>query len=760
LIVAGMAGVAPSPGAGPSPGAPVVVGPPLGFSPRAWDEQQLIESKFSGFLDPARISRTHAALTAAPHRAGTPGSRRVAEYIAAEAGEAGFKAEIVQYEFYNSHPGPRRIEMTAPVRRSIPLEEDRIPGDRFTDDRKAHRAFCAYSGSGRAEGEVVYVGQGRGEDFRALDERGVALAGRIALMRYFGEGEGTKVLRAQDRGAVAVVLYADPAEDGFVHGEVYPKGNWRPPGSIMRRSVADPPYEGDALSPGWAAKPGARRLDPAAVAGLPRIPVLPISYREARGILGRMEGPEAPRSMQGGLAHAGDARPGTAGERRPGFTGMEPIVYRLGPGPARLRMEVAMDNRTDIIHNVLVRIPGAAEKDAWVIQGNHHDAWIYGAGDPSSGTAAQIETLRAFGRLQKIGWRPRRTIVAAFWDAEEMGLGGSTEWAEDHADELRHKGVAVINMDSSVFNGDRPLYVAASPCLHRLFRQTARAVPAPVGEGSLWDEWLRLQRATLVHGSVDAFGADFDPEARLVEPHIEPVPLGDDQTPFVAHLGIPGSDMYHGADYGMYHSLYEDRHWMETVVDPGFRLHRTMADFHGRLILRLANAPIVPVEPGETAAAWRRAVDDLIGRAKEKGIAARTFKPLVRALDRFSVAADGFAAARDAALARDDWPLFGGPAGLAGTNREVAAVDKALFAPAGLPDLPWYRSLWAGTTRDIPDLEDGRLPGLRRAVEKGSRDDLPDQIALYQESLDLATAHLRHARAAIGEITTSSSTSR
>ncbi len=741
IEVATVAGVPTGSGDG-SAERPAAGKPPIGFSARAWEEQRLIEQKFSGFLDPARISRTHATLTAEPHRAGTPGSRRVADFIVAEARQAGFKAEIVPYFFYGSHPGPRQIALTAPVRRSIPLEEDRIPGDRFTLARRDHRAFCAYSGSGRAEGDVVYVGQGRWEDFRALDDRGIGLAGRIALMRYFGEGEGAKVLRAQARGAVGVVLYADPAEDGFVHGAVYPKGNWRPPGSIMRRTLVDTPYEGDPLSPGWAAKKGARRLNPEEVPGLPRIPVLPISYRDARDILTRLEGPDAPRGMQGGLAQPGP---------------FEPIVYRLGPGPARIRMDVKMTQRTDTSYNVLVRIPGATEKDAWVIQGNHHDAWIYGAGDPSSGTAAQIETLRAFGRLQKIGWRPRRTIVVAFWDAEEIGLFGSTEWAEDHADELRQKGVAVINMDSAVFNGDRPLYVGASPCLHRLFRETARAVRSPTGEGSLWDEWLRLQQTTLQLGSVDAFGSDFNPETRLTEPHIEAVPLGDDQTPFVAHLGIPGSDMYYGADYGMYHSLYENRHWMETVVDPGFKLHRAMADFHGRLILRLAMAPVVPLDPHATAAAWKTALADLIDRAKEKGIAARTFKPVVRALDRFAEAADDFAVARDSALAQADWPLFGGPAELAGASREIAVIDKALYAPDGIPDLPWYRSLWAGTTRDIPGLDDGRLPGLRRMVELGRRDDLLDQIDLYHESLDLATSHLHHARGMIGEIAPSGS---
>src|SRR5207249_4004585 len=330
---------------------------------------------------------------------------------------------------------------------------------------------------------------------------------------------------------------------------------------------------------------------------------------------------------------AGEPRSRRAAPAPEGVTLVD--AYRLGPGPARVRLSVRMKPRTDTIRNVLVRIPGKEEPEAWIILGNHHDAWIYGAGDPSSGTAALLETLRAFGRMKSLGWQPRRTILVAFWDAEEMNLGGSTEWAEENAEVLRRKAAAVINMDSAVFNGDRPLYVGASPSLHRLFREVAGDVVGPGGKGSLAGAWLRLQNETRGLGSVDAFEIGGDPSRPLTEPRIDDEPLGDDQTPFVEYLAIPGSDMYYGADYGMYHSLYENRHWMTTIVDPEFHLHRLMAEVHGRLGLPPALAPVLPLDPAATAAAWDRAFADLQARAGDLRAAPKLLRPVARALKRF-----------------------------------------------------------------------------------------------------------------------------
>lgn len=746
------AGSAAAPGGRALAGEPERDTLPLGFSGPAWDEQRSFERQFASFLDRARISRTHQDLTREPHRAGTDGSRRTALYIRQEAEKAGFKPEVIPYLFYGSHPGARSIAMTAPVKKPLSLAEDRIPGDPFTESPAEHLAFCAYSGSGTAEGEVVYAGQGTVAEFQALEERGVSLKGRIALMRYFGEGEGRKVLRAQEKGAVGAILYADPQEDGFVHGPVYPRGGWRPPGSIMRRTLVDTPYEGDPLSPGWAAVPGVRRLDPQKVEGLPKIPVLPISYRDAALILSHLGGPEAPGRMQGGLRRGAGGAPGEPAAVPPDVTLVD--AYRLGPGPAKVRLSVEMQPRTDTIRNVLVRIPGKEEPDSWVILGNHHDAWIYGAGDPSSGTAALLEILRAFGRMQNLGWQPRRTLIVAFWDAEEMNLGGSTEWAEDNALALRRKGAAVINMDSAVFNGDRPLYVGASPCLHRLFRETAADVPGPSGNGSLFDEWVRLQNSTRGLGSVDAFEIAGDPEEPLTEPQIDDVPLGDDQTPFVEFLALPGSDMYYGADYGMYHSLYENRHWMTTVVDPQFRLHRMMAELHGRLGLRLAMAPILPLDPDGTAAAWSRAFADLKDRAGERRASPKILRPVERALRRFSEAAEAFSRERDEILTVEDWPLRPIPERLAAVSREVAETEKAFFSETGLPGQPWYRGLWVAPPRPVPGLTEARLPGLRWPLELDQEGTLLHQVSLYTQALDEATAHLHRAQGLLAVLET------
>jgi N-acetylated-alpha-linked acidic dipeptidase len=697
--------------------------PPLGFGPIDWKQQAVLESEFAAGIDRARLSTTHRSLTAQPHRAGTEGARRTTLYLAEQIRRAGFEPEVVTYLFYNSHPGPSSIALTAPESRPLSLVEDRIPGDPFTLHPERHPAFCAYSGSGSAEGEVVYAGQGTWEDFAELDRQHISLKGRVALMRYFGAGEGTKVRWAEERGAVAAVLYADPAEDGFVQGPVYPKGDWRPPGAIMRRSVIDTPYDGDPLSPGWAARPGAERLDPAEVVGLPSIPVLPISYRDARRVLSRLQGPQAPERMRGGLE----------------------VAYRLGPGPARLKLSVRMEPRTDTIRDVIVRIPGREEPEAWVILGNHHDAWIYGAGDPSSGTAALLEEVRALGRLRARGWRPRRTLVVAFWDAEEMNLGGSTEWVEEHAGELRRRGVAAINMDSAVFNPDRPLYVGASACLHRLFRETADAVPAPRGGGSLGSLWLRMQNEHRGEGTVDGRTGDFDPATPLLEPYLDPVPLGDDQTPFVAVAALPGSDMYYGADYGMYHSLYEDRHWMMTVVDPEFRHHRAMAELQGRVGLRLAMAPILPLDPAGTAAAWETALADLEARAAALQASSRLLRPVRRSLRRFREAADSLGRVRDQALASIDLVAPAQATRLAAVNLELAAVERSFYEDQGLPDLPYYHSIWAAPPRPVPGLTETRLPGLRWALERKRGGEMAQQVGSYTQALDEATAHLHRA---------------
>jgi N-acetylated-alpha-linked acidic dipeptidase len=564
-----------------------------GFSPETATDQLEFEKLLKDSIAPEQIEKHLKWLTSFPHRAGTPGSKKTADYIFEHLKQYGFEVEMVRYEGYLPDLVSTEIRLTQPVQETIPVFEDKIEGDPFTEFVNDHPGWNGFSPSGEAEGEIVYAHHGSKEDIETLKNYGIDLKGKILLMRYFGTGEGRKVRNAQEAGAAAVVLYADPAEDGFKYGDVYPKGNWRPSGSIMRRSIVNLPYSGDPLSPGTAAKPGAKRLSADSVA-LPRIPVLPISYRSAERILKLLEGPVAPYSWQGALG----------------------LTYKVGPGPAQVYLKTVMNNRDLPMWNVIARINGESLPDQWVILGNHHDAWIFGAGDPSSGTASLLTLAETLGKLAKQGKRPKRTLILTFWDAEEMLLGGSTEWTEDRAQDLLEKAVAYINMDSAVFNVDRPLSVSSHPVLHSLFRAVSHDIQDPRNKRSLFEEWTELQNEFRKIPGVDGWGEFFNPDQTLTEPYLFEAP-SDDAAPFFNFLALPCSDMYYGADYGMYHSIYENFHWMKTVVDPTFGYHKLMTELQGIVGIRLANADLVQLDYSTEAEYWRLAYRDLQKSTKE-----------------------------------------------------------------------------------------------------------------------------------------------
>jgi N-acetylated-alpha-linked acidic dipeptidase len=355
-----------------------------GFSPGSTLAQRSLEQRIRAGLSAARIEAHLRWLTRRAHPAGSEGARLTAEYLHRELKSYGFDTETVRYDAYLPAPVSVSLELLEPVRATLPTTEERIESDPFTHGADRHPGWSGYSPSGEARGQVVYAHFGSEQALGSLEALGVDLEGKVLLMRNFGVDTGRKIANAQRFGAAAVVLYTDPAEDGYRFGDVYPKGNWRPAGSIMRRSLIFLPYSGDPLSPGWASKPGARRL-PLEEVAMPEIPVLPVSYGTAERILTLLDGPVAPADWQGAL----------------------PVTYHLGPGPARLRVRTEMDNRDRPIWNVVGRLEGAEDADQWVLIGNHHDAWIYGAGDPSSGTAALLELARVLGDLTRQGVRPR-----------------------------------------------------------------------------------------------------------------------------------------------------------------------------------------------------------------------------------------------------------------------------------------------------------------------------------------------------------------
>jgi N-acetylated-alpha-linked acidic dipeptidase len=690
----------------------------MGFSQESGARELQMEQRLKDELSPQKAEEHSRWITSRPHRAGTEGARITAEHIQQRLQEYGIPSEIVRYDAYLPAPVSVSVELVAPVAESLPTTEDPIHEDPFTKDALQHPGWNGYSPSGEATGDVVYVNYGSEDDLRLLQSMGVDLRGKIFLARYFGTGEGRKVRNAEHFGAAGVVLYTDPAEDGYRYGDVYPAGDWRPPGSIMRRSIISLPYEGDPLSPGWASISGAKRLKPEEVA-LPKIPVLPISYRSAERILNLIKGPVAPYEWQGQL----------------------PLPYKIGPGPAKLHIRTEMDNRDRPILNVIGKIVGKSEPEEWVILGNHHDAWIFGAGDPSSGTASLLELARGIGNLSQQGYRPRRTLIFAFWDAEEMLLGGSTEWVEQHADELLQKAVACINMDSSVFNTDRPLSVNAHPVLHQLFRDVSRSIRDPKTGLSLYEAWRDLQNRYRTTPSVDGWGDFFDPNRKLVEPWIFASP-NDDAGPFFTYLALPASDMYFGADYGMYHSLYEYFHWMKSIVDPKFEYHIVMAQLQGLVSLRLANAEVVPLDYAEEARYWRQAYQSLVELAHKQPL---QLEIALKAIDRWEEEAKGLTADASRVLASQQRTKRSEKK-LTELNRRIYLLARDFYRKEGRPDNPYERNMLAGSSYDFEEVSGGTLPGIRFALDKGDVKAAQSEASFYLKAIRRRIANLQSLR--------------
>ena len=380
-----------------------------GFTSDAVAAQRALEEKFRAVPDAARLRDYMKSMTAEPHVAGRPGSKKVAEYALAKFKEFGLNASIEEFEAYMPWPTERRLEMVGPTGHAMVIQEPPVPQDPDSTDQDQTPTYNAYSGDGDVTGEVVYVNYGMPADYEELAKAGVSVKGRIVLARYGAGWRGIKPKVAYEHGAIGCLIYSDPRDDGFFQGEVYPDGPYRPEFGVQRGSVMDMPiHTGDPLSPGWGSTPGGKKLPVSEAKTILKIPVMPIAWGDALPVLQAMKGPVAPQAWRGAL----------------------PVTYRLGPGPAKLHLKLAFDWKSRPLYDVVVRIEGSTLPDEWVIFGNHHDAWVNGADDPISGASSLMEVARGMGELVKSGWKPKRTIILALWDGEEWGLLGSTEWAE------------------------------------------------------------------------------------------------------------------------------------------------------------------------------------------------------------------------------------------------------------------------------------------------------------------------------------------
>jgi N-acetylated-alpha-linked acidic dipeptidase len=667
--------------------------PIRGFAPDRLAGQKQLEDRYRLLPEPSRAKTYMRRMAAEPHHAGSPGSRAVANYALGLFQEWGFDARIEEFEALLPYPAARSVEMTAPVPFRARMAEPAVPHDPDSGDRNQLPTYNAYSAPGDVTAPLVYVNYGIPADYAVLDKLGIGVKGRIVLARYGQSWRGTKAKAAQERGAVACLIYSDPREDGYWQGDVFPKGPFRPAESAQRGSVMDMPrYVGDPLSPGWASEKGSRRLAPAEAGTVMKIPVLPLSQADAQPLLANLGGPVAPPEWRGAL----------------------PITYHVGPGEAVVRVRAAFDNATRPVLNVMATLRGEALPDEWIVYGNHHDAWVNGAADPISGAVALMETARSMAELRKSGWRPRRTMVFALWDAEEFGLIGSTEWAEKHASALRAKAVAYLNSDMNTGGG---FSAGGSPILEQFLRQVMRDVRDP------------------------ATGATLASSAR--DFRLSPPGAGSDYVAFIHHLGIAGLNLgfTQPGSQGTYHSIYDSYAWFTKHMDKDLKYARGLANVMGTAMLRLSEASILPHEFTALHTSLAAYLADLRSAHPKLALA-----PVAEQVDALKDRAARYQQAYESALTQ-----AADPAKLAALNARIAASERALLRKDGLPGRPWYKhQVYA------PGLYTGysarTLPGVREPADLGRMDEATAQIPALADTLRALNAHIDKLTTMLGQL--------
>ncbi|HYW74508.1 MAG TPA: M28 family metallopeptidase [Pyrinomonadaceae bacterium] len=683
-----------------------------GFSTARAQDERRIEEQFRAVPQGASAREHLRRLTAEPHIAGTPEDYATAVYVRDQMRSFGLSAELKEYQVWLNYPKTDPVvELIAPRREKISVREAVVKDDPTSANAKITPLFNGYAASGDVTAPLVYANYGLPPDYDALAKAGVDVKGKIVIVRYGNSFRGVKAKVAQDHGAVGCIIYSDPADDGYAQGEVYPKGPWRPVTSGQRGSVQFLfQYPGDPLTPGKPAIPGTPRISlEEAYADIPRIPVQPLAYDEARKLIEPLKGPVRPR----------------------GFQGAFPFPYHAGgTSDVRVHLKTDMDYAQRTLWDVVARIDGSDEADRWVIMGNHRDAWVFGAVDPNSGTATMLEAAHGFGELLKNGWKPRRTIVLCSWDGEEYGLIGSTEWAEENAAELQQKAVAYLNVDVAV-NG--PNYSASAvPSLWRLIRSATREVKDPKTGKTVYQQWT--DRAREQRNELDA---DYDSEAR-----ISPLGSGSDYTPFLQHLGIASTDMGFGGDYGVYHSAYDSFYWMTQFGDPDFAYHVASAQLWGTMALRLADAPALAFNYTDYAMQIREYFDESVRLAKRRHLdKAIDEKAMNDALKDFADEAARIELEKQK-LASDDRTAA---VRLRRLNDALMSAERAFIDPRGLIGRPWYRhQIYAPGT--FTGYASQPLTDFRQALDDRNSTNVKDGLDRIIGGIKLATEVLKKGR--------------
>lgn len=733
----------------------VAFGAPAPASPN----EATLEHSFDALIHPDDLRDWMKLLAAQPNHVSSPHDKSNADQILAWFKSWGWDAHIETFWVLYPTPIQETLELVGPQKFSATLQEPPIPGDSSaTATDPALPAYVDYQRDGDVTAGLVYVNFGMLDDYKTLERLGVSVKGKIVIARYGGGWRGLKPKLAEDHGAIGCIIYSDPAQDGYFVDETYPNGPMRPPHGVQRGSVLDMGlYPGDPLTPpGIAATKDAKRLKMLDAPTIIKIPTLPISYADAHVFLSALAGPVAPQAWRGAL----------------------PITYRVGPGPGLVRLAVKSDWQLRPIYDVVATMKGSIWPDQWVVRGNHHDGWVFGATDPLSGQVALLAEAKAIGGLARQGWRPKRTIVYTSWDAEEPMILGSTEWAEDHAAELKKKVVLYINSDS---NERGFLEVGGSQDFQHLVNEVAANVIDPETGVSIAQRLrAKVRVAALAPGASEHLRAVAkivaDPDKDFP---IEALGSGSDFSTFLDHLGVPVLDVGFGEEGqsgGVYHSRYDTFEHHSRFVDPGFVYDAMLAKTVGRIVLRVADSDL----PLQNATAFANDVSDYLDQVKKLAddereeaetqskllhdrafqLAADPTKPsgLPTALDRvphleFAALEDAIDRLKRSAKAYDD-ALATNASHL--SSSQVARVQALMInidqtlAPenVGLPGRDWYKNLVYAPGR-YTGYEAKTLPGVREAIEDRRWSDANRYAQLTARALNAYSDRLDQAKAVL-----------
>ena len=702
------------------------------------------EGKFRALPDSKILRANMERLSARPHNVGTAYDKDNAEWILGRFKEWGWDAHIENFDVLYPTPKRRVVELTAPSRFTAKLEEPDVAADPTSSQKKEQLpTYHIYSADGDVTAPLVYVNYGGVEDYEELERLGISVKGAIVIVRYGRNWRGIKPKLASDHGAVGCLIYSDPRDDGYFQDNVFPNGPMRPADGVQRGSVEDFPssFPGDPLYFDRG-DPSAPRYTAANAPGITKIPVLPISYGDAQPLLAALGGPMAPSDWRGAL----------------------PIPYHVGPGPAQVHLVVQSDWGLKTLYNVIARISGASEPDEWIVRGNHHDAWVNGADDPISGQSALLEEARAMGELLKQGWRPKRTILYCAWDGEEPGLLGSTAWGEAHGKELQQHAVAYFNSDNT---SRGLLLMSGSHVLEHFLNGVAREVEDPETKLSV-QERRRLSLIGNAHTPAERAEIRSRSDVRL-----QALGSGSDYTVFIDRLGVASSDLRFGGETqgGVYHSIYDDFYWYTHFSDTEFVYGRALAQTIGTVVMRLADADLLPFDfagLADAVRAYTKECEDLLKKEQEdtrernlelrEGVFRATndprrpvrppkeqeavpylnFAPLDNAVDALTHSAEHY---RRAVIRASAGSLFGSAEALRPINAELRASEQHLLDAAGLPHRPWYRHMIYA-----PGLYTGygvkTLPGVREGIEQRQWQEAESEIARLGNLLTADAAYI------------------